>query len=115
MIRALLLPRLLMVLAIITLAVAPLPATARGGMPVEATSMMEGMECCPPGDPMMPDCQKSCPDLALCMAKCFLATTVVVARMAYLDATAHSHQLSPDEAAMRRTIIPPAPPPRIQG
>lgn len=113
MIRLVLLSRLLVILAIIAIGIAPLPATAHGGMPADMAGMMEPMDCCPPGDPVMPDCQKSCPYLALCMAKCFPSANAAFTRMALLDAVAHSHRLSPDEAATRRTIRPPAPPPRI--
>jgi len=114
MVRTSLLPRLLVILAIIALSVAPLPATARGGMPVDVAGMMEGMDCCPPGDPAMPDCQKSCPYLALCMAKCFPAAPAAAARMEYIDVVATSHRTSPDERVDAWTIRPPAPPPRMQ-
>lgn len=113
MIRTFLLSRLLAILAITALILAPLPATARGGMPVDMASVMEPMDCCPPGDPVMPDCQKNCPYLALCMAKCFPAAPAVAARMAYLDAVVTSHRTSPDESTAARTVRPPAPPPRI--
>jgi hypothetical protein len=113
MVCSLLLSRLLAILAIVALVVAPLPATARGGMPVDVAGVMEPMDCCPPGDPVMPDCQKSCPYLALCMAKCFPAAPAAAARMAYIDAIATSHRTSPDESINARTISPPAPPPRI--
>ena len=113
MLRSLLLPRLLAILAVVALAVAPLPATARGGMPADTAGVMEPMDCCPPGDPVMPDCQKSCPYLALCLAKCFPAANANFTRLALLDAVGNAHLVSPDEAATRRAIRPPAPPPRI--
>ncbi|MCZ8350306.1 MAG: hypothetical protein O9352_10315 [Rhizobium sp.] len=114
MVCSLILPRLLAILAIVALVVAPLPATARGGMPVDVAGVMEPMDCCPPGDPAMPDCQKSCPYLALCMAKCFPAANAAFTRLALLDAVKNSHRVSPDESATRRAIRPPAPPPRMQ-
>lgn len=113
MVCSVILSRLLAILAITALALAPIPATARGGMPVDITSMMEPMDCCSPGDPVMPDCQKSCPYLALCMAKCFPVAPAAAARMAFIDAILTPHRLSPDERMDARTIRPPAPPPRI--
>jgi len=113
MVRTLLLSRLLAILAIATLVVAPLPAMARGGMPIDVAGVMEPMDCCPPGDPVMPDCRKSCPYLALCMAKCFPVAPAAAVRMAYIDAVPTSHRLSPDESIDARTIRPSAPPPRI--
>jgi len=74
---------------------------------------MEPMDCCPSGDPVMPDCQKSCPYLALCMAKCFPAANIAFTRLALLDAVANAQRISPDERIDARTIRPPAPPPRI--
>jgi hypothetical protein len=114
MIRTSFLARLLMILAIIALAIAPVPITARGGMPVDAVGVMAGMDCCPPGDPVMPDCQKSCPYLALCMAKCFPAAAPSHARIAFIDAVKSARRFAPDETAFGWSIRPPAPPPRIQ-
>lgn len=115
MIPLALLSRLLMILAIISLAIAPVPVAARGGMPVDAVAVMEGMDCCPPGDPVMPDCQKNCPYLALCMAKCFPVAAANAVRLVHIDVSAGIHRHSPDEAALRRTIRPPAPPPPNSG
>lgn len=82
MILWLALRRLLVALAVVSLALAPATASAvpagdaalmmamadpasdgRGGM------VMDDMPCCPPAEPVMPDCQKSCPLAALCLAK----------------------------------------------
>ena len=79
--------RLLTTLAVVGLALAPVTASvaaASPGMsaavashnlnPAEPTDAMaamamDDMPCCPPAKPVMPDCQKSCPLAALCLAK----------------------------------------------
>lgn len=106
--------RLLTIFAIVALAITSVPVTARYGMSVDTVAVMEGMDCCPPGDPVMPDCQKTCPDLALCMAKCFPAAAPGHARIAFVDAVKSARYLAPDEPAFGWSIRPPAPPPRIQ-
>src|SRR3954470_12629078 len=66
-------PLLLAVLAVVGIIMAPLTAPAVGGtMSAAATmAMAEDMPCCPHEKPVMPDCAKACPLMALCMAKCF--------------------------------------------
>jgi hypothetical protein len=68
------------VLAVLGLVLAPFAAPAvAGGMDAPlATTMapddgtaMAGMDCCPPKEPVMPDCMKACPLLTLCLAKTF--------------------------------------------
>jgi len=73
-----LLPRLLSILAILSLLTAPMAApsaAAMGDAPMMATegmaSMAEGMPCCPPQKQPQPDCQQSCPLATLCLVKCF--------------------------------------------
>jgi len=72
------LPRLLSVLAILSLLTAPMAtpsAAAMGGAPMTAmegmASMADGMPCCPPQKQPKPDCQQSCPLATLCLVKCF--------------------------------------------
>jgi hypothetical protein len=72
--------RLLSILAVLGLVLAPftVPAVA-GGMAAPMTmadagamdmaSMGDDMPCCPPEKPVMPDCQKACPLATLCIAK----------------------------------------------
>lgn len=80
--------RLLPLLAVLSLALAPVTASAAAAgmrapvsvhghamaMPDEATNDMAGMAmddmpCCPEEQPAMPDCSKGCPLMALCLAK----------------------------------------------
>ena len=71
--------RLLAILAILGLVLAPFTSSAvAGGMaaPVatadgamDMASMGGDMPCCPPEKPVMPDCQKACPLATLCLAK----------------------------------------------
>lgn len=80
------LTRLLALLAVASLALAPVTAAAAVvGTGVSAMAMvdqetadpdsgmatvaMDAMPCCPPAKPAMPDCQKGCPLAALCLAK----------------------------------------------
>jgi hypothetical protein len=81
--------RLLATLAVISLALAPTTAPAvAGSEPASMVAMidqaagaadqaadgtvamaMDEMPCCPPVQPMTPDCQKGCPLAALCLVK----------------------------------------------
>lgn len=80
--------RLLPLLAVLSLAFAPVTASAatagmRVSMPMQAHSLAEldismkdmagmaidNMPCCPHETPEMPDCSKGCPLMALCLAK----------------------------------------------
>ncbi|MFC6028996.1 hypothetical protein [Methylobacterium mesophilicum] len=80
--------RLLPLLAVLSLALAPVTASAAAAgmraptavqghamaMPDEAMDDMAGMAmdempCCPKERPDMPDCSKGCPLMALCLAK----------------------------------------------
>ena len=76
--------RLLSILAIVGLVLAPFtaPAVAGGmaapmammdtgtGMPsMDGGTAMAEMPCCPPEQPAVPDCQKACPLVTLCLAK----------------------------------------------
>ena len=77
--------RLLPLLAVLSLALAPVTASAaaagmRAPMAVEGHAIampdeamdgmsMDDMPCCPKEQPDMPDCSKGCPLMALCLAK----------------------------------------------
>ena len=77
--------RLLPLLAVLSLALAPVTASAATAvvrastalqghamaMPGEAVDDMaiDDMPCCPKEQPDMPDCSKGCPLMALCLAK----------------------------------------------
>ena len=74
--------RLLAILAILGLVLAPFTApavaggtaapvaTADGAMDMASMDAdMADMPCCPPEKPVMPDCQKACPLATQCLAK----------------------------------------------
>src|SRR5215212_10437972 len=77
----LILRRLLPILAIMGLVVAPLAApTAASAMARASTAAMaDDMPCCPHEKPAMPDCAKACPLMAICLAKCFRDISAAVA------------------------------------
>ena len=62
---------LLTALAVVGITMAPLvaPAVASTMPAVAATAMADDMPCCPHVKPVMPDCAKACPLMAVCMAK----------------------------------------------
>ncbi len=119
--------RFLSICAIVGLVLAPLTAAASAiGMGIaamggaapwamqdvaaeaSAAEMADGMPCCPPETPALPDCQKDCPLAALCLAKCFggaVASFFVPIRIARAASVAAF-----DDAA--RDSLPQAPPPR---
>jgi hypothetical protein len=120
--------RLLPILAVLGLVLAPAttPAVAAGlagpmlsasahaamaGMAVEETGMSSDMPCCPPEKPVMPDCHKACPLVALCMAKCLgglLASAGEPLRLA-----SSAQMISRNEIAPASLVqAPPPPPPR---
>lgn len=73
-----LLRRLLAILVIVGLTAGPFAASAAVG-PMEPSSAMamtdeamaDDMPCCPDEKPVLPDCQKLCPLMMSCLAKCF--------------------------------------------
>jgi hypothetical protein len=115
--------RLLSVLAIVGIVLAPFTAPAvAGGIAVpmatadagtDMTSMdgdmaMSDMPCCPPEKPAMPDCQKACPLATLCVAKVvqgILPVGAVSARLGIAVALLPGNDAAPD------TLVP-IPPPR---
>jgi hypothetical protein len=105
----LVLRRLLSILAIVGLVVAPLvtPATA-GGMTAAGVAAMADMPCCPDEKPAMPDCAKTCPLMAICLAKCFRDLSAGVAVSAPL---AIAERIVPSDEAQWDSLSQ-APPPR---
>ena len=73
-----LLRRLLAILVIAGLTAGTLAASAAVGsmepssaMAMIDEAMADGMPCCPDDKPALPDCQKLCPPMISCLAKCF--------------------------------------------
>jgi len=111
--------RLLVILAVAGLTAGPFTAPAVGRaaeMSSSMASMEEGMSrdmpCCPDGTPAVPDCQKSCPLMATCMAKC--ATALPMLSAASIASRAEADALWPASDVMgdALAIAPPARPPR---
>jgi hypothetical protein len=111
----LVLRRLLPVLAVLGLVLAPFTASAMAGgsaAPVAAMAagddMAGDMDCCPPEQPVMPDCMKTCPLLTVCLAKSLQYTSVasaVLVRSAVADVLIPGSDAPPDTLAQ-------GPPPR---
>ena len=105
--------RLIAILTILALGVASVSTTPISGASANAIVAMADMDCCPAGNTPMPDCQKDCPYLALCAAKCapgamvsdfqVLFFQVSFVQIRFVHGSDHAGQL----------IRPPAPPPRI--
>lgn len=74
--------------------------------------MADDVPCCPDHAPATPDCQKTCPRIATCMAKCFSAgpmlSSVAFLRQPEGDAILPGSDLMGDAL----TLEPPARPPR---
>jgi len=99
---------------ILALGVAPAAAAPNGGASAKSNIAMSGMDCCPPDQPLTPGCQKNCPFVALCMAKCFSVAALEAARIARVEVAGNVLPPAPHQTGRDRTIRPPAPPPRIQ-
>nr|WP_210348569.1 hypothetical protein [Methylobacterium sp. SD274] len=122
--------RLLPLLAVLSLALAPVTASAAAAgmraptavqghamaMPDEAMDDMAGMAmdempCCPKERPGMPDCSKGCPLMALCLAKVATGLPVAVGlpgRVAGVEGPAWAVTASFDSLSQG----PPTEPPR---
>jgi hypothetical protein len=120
--------RLLPILAVLGLVLAPLTTpvlgaglaramqsasvdTAMAGMAVKDGGMSSEMPCCPPEKPVMPDCHKACPLVALCMAKCLgglLASAGEPLRLASSAQMISRNEIAPASLGQ----APPPPPPR---
>lgn len=113
--------RLLSIIAIVGLVLAPFTAPAvAGGMaaPMAMTDIasaddsmtMAGMPCCPPEKPAVPDCQKACPLASLCLAKVvqgILPAGAVAAQFSFVLALIPGNDANPETLA---PIPPPRPP-----
>jgi hypothetical protein len=112
--------RLLSILAILGLVLAPFTAPAVAGgmaapMAMDISSIgdevaMADMPCCPPEKPVMPDCQKACPLATLCLAKLVQGIAPVSdmpSRFNIARALLPGNDASPDTLA---PIPPPRPP-----
>lgn len=109
--------RLLPILAIVGLIAGPFTASVNGAVMAAASDMsMSGMPddmpCCPHEKPVVLDCQKSCPLMATCMAKCF-SVTPTLSSLAFIFWD-QSDSLSPGSDIVRDALAvePPARPPR---
>lgn len=90
-----LVPRLLAIIAVLSLLTAPMvmpsiAATmdeASAAAKAETTSMSDDMPCCPHDQPALPDCSKSCPFAVLCTGMFFPANSAafVPVRLAVVD------------------------------
>jgi len=122
--------RLLPLLAVLSLALAPVTASAaaagmRAPMAVQGNVMamsdeamddmagmaMDEMPCCPKEQPDMPDCSKGCPLMALCLAKVATGLPVAVGlpgRVSVVEGTAWGVTASFDSLSQG----PPTEPPR---
>jgi hypothetical protein len=109
--------RLLPILAVLGLIAGPFAVSASGAV-VQAASalsmsdMAEDMSCCPVEKPNLPDCPKSCPLMALCMAKCSSVSSTPSSLVVFWDQT---DTLLPANAVFGDALViePPARPPRI--
>ncbi|TLX44900.1 hypothetical protein FBQ73_00250 [Xanthobacter autotrophicus] len=111
------LQRLLAILAIVGLIAGPFTAPVSGAATAATSAMsmpeMAGdMPCCPDETPAVPDCQKTCPLMALCMAKCF-SVAPTLSSLAFIfwdwsDAMRPASDVLGDALA----VEPPARPPR---
>lgn len=110
-------PRLLSILAVLSLLTALMAAPSAAAMiaaaPMAAmedmAGMAEDMPCCPQQRQSLPDCQKSCPSATLCVAKCFPNAPAVSAshRAIFVPVTVLTLW---DDAA--RDLLAEPPPPR---
>jgi hypothetical protein len=107
----LILRRLLPILAIMGLVVAPLAAPMPAAAMARASpaAMADDMPCCPHENPAMPDCAKACPLMAICLAKCFQNVPVAGASISALRIVAE--QIVPANEAQGESL-PQAPLPR---
>jgi len=99
---------------ILALGVTSASTTPMGVASAKSGIAMSDMDCCPAGNTPMPDCQKDCPYLALCSAKCAPSVTVSVFQMLFSQVGVREIGLGQDADHAGQLIRPPAPPPRIQ-
>ncbi|RWQ39317.1 MAG: hypothetical protein EOS20_06010 [Mesorhizobium sp.] len=112
-------PRLLSFLAVVSLLTAPMvtPSAALtmvvdpAATMADMASMPDSMPNCPDESQPAPDCQKSCPLMALCVAKCFpnasTAAAIMLARLSQADLLAPGNR---DGRDLPTSPPPPRPP-----
>lgn len=112
---------MLPVLAIVGLILGPVIASANGPAMAAAPAMSamaaehamaDGMPCCPPKQPAMPDCQKDCPLMAICMAKCFADTPTLATFSRSVSGDGDLIALTAERFPASQVSTPPARPPR---
>ena len=107
--------RALPILAIVGLIVGPFVTTMSAPTMAAASTMADmpdGMPCCPPEKPTVPDCQKACPLTMTCVAKCFSIMPLPSgAALGYWTQADGIHPGS-DVAGDAIAVEPPARPPR---
>lgn len=114
--------RLLPILAIMGLIAGPFTApvnalTVAAMKDVSMSAMAGGemageMPCCPDGTPAVPDCQKSCPLMATCMAKCATAVPMLSPGSVAFRAEVGALRPASDVMGDALAVAPPARPPR---
>ncbi|HML42673.1 MAG TPA: hypothetical protein PKE13_07090 [Hyphomicrobium zavarzinii] len=78
---------------------------------VAMSAMTDDMPCCPDKAPAFPDCQKSCPLMATCMAKCTSGTPMHFG-IAFVSREGNALRPGKNAVGEALTIKPPARPPR---
>ena len=106
--------RLIAILMILVLGVASASTTPIGGASENAIVAMTDMDCCPAGNAPMSDCQKDCPYLALCAAKCAPGAMVSDFQVLFFQVGFNQIRFYHGSDHVGQVIRPPAPPPRIQ-
>jgi hypothetical protein len=82
-------------------------------MAASVSAMADEMPCCPQEKPARPDCQKTCPLMAICMAKCSLNAPIISARAFILAKAADKIMPRDDWSRDGFGEVPPIRPPRI--
>ena len=109
--------RLLPILAIVGLVAGPFTPLVNGAAMAAACAMPEMadvMPCCLHEKPAVPDCQKTCPLMATCMAKRFSVTSPLSSLAFIFWDQSDAIRPGSDVARDALTIEPPARPPRTQ-
>lgn len=109
--------RLLPILAIVGLIAGPFTSAVTGPAMAAVSDMSmsavaDDMPCCPDEKPAVPDCQKTCPLMAMCAAKTFSISPTLSNVALILRSTGVAIRPRSDAAGDALTIEPPARPPR---
>jgi len=99
---------------ILAIGVASASTAPIGGASANAIVAMSDMHCCPAGKTPMPDCQKDCPYLAFCAAKCAPVAMASDFQMLLFQVRISEIGYFQGSDRVGQVIRPPAPPPRIQ-